>query len=99
MGKAAPTIPTDAVDFDRIRTDFSVLREEVKGSPVVYLDNAASSQMPAVVADRMDQYHRHEHANVHRGIHYLSQKATDAYEATRTKVQRLINAKHEHEII
>lgn len=99
MGKAAPTIPTDAVDFDRIRTDFSVLREEVKGSPLVYLDNAASSQMPAVVADRMDQYHRHEHANVHRGIHYLSQKATDAYEATRTKAQRLINAKHEHEVI
>lgn len=99
MGKAASSIATDTVDFDRIRADFSVLGEEVKGKPVVYLDNAASSQMPAVVADRMDRYHRHEHANVHRGIHYLSQKATDVYEATRAKAQQLINAEHEHEVI
>ncbi|SHF52071.1 cysteine desulfurase / selenocysteine lyase [Fodinibius roseus] len=99
MGKAASAIPTDTVDFDRIRADFPVLREEVRGNPLVYLDNAASSQMPSVVADRMDQYHRREHANVHRGIHHLSQKATDAYEATRTKAQRLINAEHEHEVI
>lgn len=99
MGKAAPAIPTDSIDFDQIRTDFSVLREEVKGNPLVYLDNAASSQMPAVVADRIDEYHRHEHANVHRGIHYLSQKATDAYEITRRKAQKLINAQHEHEVI
>jgi len=99
MGKAAPVISADAVDFDQIRSDFSVLREEVKGNPLVYLDNAASSQMPGVVADRLDHYHRHEHANVHRGIHHLSQQATDAFEATRGKVQRLINAEHEHEVI
>lgn len=99
MAKAAPAISTDAVDFDQIRTDFPVLREEVKGHPLVYLDNAASSQMPEVVADRIDHYHRHEHANVHRGIHHLSQKATDAYEVTRKKAQQLINAEHEHEVI
>ncbi|SMO69266.1 cysteine desulfurase [Fodinibius sediminis] len=99
MAKAAPAISTEATDFDQIRSDFPVLQEKVKGKPLVYLDNAASSQMPAVVANRIDHYHRHEHANVHRGIHHLSQKATDSYEETRRKVQAFINAEHEHEII
>lgn len=66
---------------------------------MVYLDNAASSQMPNQVADRIDYYHRHEHTNVHRGIHDLSQKATDAYEGTREKVRDFINARHLREII
>ena len=87
------------VDFDRIRDLFPVLTQQVKGQPLVYLDNAASSQMPARVADRIDAYHRNEHANVHRGIHTLSQKATDAYELTRGKVQQFINAEHKDEII
>jgi cysteine desulfurase/selenocysteine lyase len=87
------------VDFDRIRDQFPVLTQQVKGQPLVYLDNAASSQMPARVADRIDAYHRNEHANVHRGIHTLSQKATDAYELTRAKVQQFINAEHKDEII
>lgn len=99
MAKAAASIPTNKVDFDKIRDDFPVLQQQVKGHPLVYLDNAASSQMPAQVADRLDRYHRHEHANVHRGIHTLSQKATDAYEATRKKVQQFINASHQDEII
>ena len=99
MSKTASAISDTSVDFEQIRSDFSVLREEVRGEPLVYLDNAASSQMPTVVADRMDRYHRHEHANVHRGIHHLSQKATDAYEVTRSKVQKLINAEHLHEVI
>ena len=99
MSKTASTIPQASLDFEEIRTDFPVLQEQVKGEPLVYLDNAASSQMPTVVADRMDRYHRHEHANVHRGIHHLSQKATDAYEVTRSKAQQLINAEHLHEII
>jgi cysteine desulfurase / selenocysteine lyase len=81
------------VDFDRIRKDFPVLDQKVNGHPLVYLDNGASSQMPAQVADRLDHYHRYEHANVHRGIHTLSQKATDAYEETRKKVQHFINAR------
>jgi len=89
-----------SVDFDRIRErDFPVLSREINGKPLVYLDNAASSQMPRQVADRLDHYHRMEHANVHRGIHTLSQLATDAYENTRKKVRDFINAKSEDEII
>ena len=88
-----------AVDFDQIRNDFPVLSREVNGHPLVYLDNGASSQMPARVADRIDHYHRYEHANVHRGIHTLSQQATDAFEAARKKVKQFINAADEHEII
>lgn len=97
MQQTAPKIST--VDFEKIREDFPVLHQEVNGHPLVYLDNAASSQMPAQVADRLDRYHRHEHANVHRGIHTLSQKATDAFEETRRSVQDFINADSEHEII
>ena len=87
------------VDFDKIREDFPVLYQEVNGHPLVYLDNAASSQMPVQVADRLDQYHRYEHSNVHRGIHTLSQKATDAYEETRKKVRLFIKARHNDEIV
>lgn len=86
-------------DFEQVRLDFPVLKQEVNGHPLVYLDNAASSQMPEVVAERLDQYHRNEHANVHRGIHSLSQMATDAYELTRKKIQKFINAGSEHEIV
>src|SRR5690625_6712541 len=66
---------------------------------MVYLYNGATIQMPAVDLDRLDHYHRYEHANVHRGIHTLSQRATDAYERTRKRVQKHINAADEHEII
>jgi len=88
-----------APDFELIREDFPVLQQRVNDHPLVYLDNAASSQMPAPVADRIDRYHRNEHANVHRGIHTLSQKATDEYELTRKKIKKFINAGSEHEII
>lgn len=98
MAQAVETISPE-VDFIAIRKDFPVLRQTVNGKPLVYLDNAASSQMPEQVADRIDYYHRNEHSNVHRGIHYLSQHATDAYEATREKVRAFINARYEHEII
>lgn len=87
------------VDFRRIRKDFPLLDQELDGKPLVYLDNAASSQMPVQVIDRIDRYHRCEHANVHRGIHTLSQNATDAFELTRSKVKALINANSEDEII
>jgi cysteine desulfurase / selenocysteine lyase len=86
-------------DVDKIREDFPVLQQQVNGHPLVYLDNGASSQMPVQVAERLDHYHRYEHANVHRGIHTLSQKATDAFEAARPKVQAFINAADEYEII
>lgn len=87
------------VDFEKIRKDFPVLNQNVRGNPLVYLDNAASSQMPQPVIDRINRYHNSEHANVHRGVHTLSQKATDAFEEARGKVQKLINAAHEHEVI
>jgi len=88
-----------AVDFEKIRKDFPILSSELNGHPLVYLDNAASSQMPRQVADRLDRYNRFEHSNVHRGIHTLSQKATDAYEEARKKVHSFINAASEDEII
>ena len=97
MPQITTTIP--AVDFLKIRKDFSVLDQEINGKPLVYLDNAASSQMPVQVAQRIDDYHRNEHANVHRGIHTLSQNATDAFEETRKKVRDFINANSENEIV
>lgn len=97
MNQTAPTI--SPVDFEKIRSDFPVLHQEINGHPLVYLDNAASSQMPVQVAERLDHYHRHEHANVHRGIHTLSQTATDAYELTRKKVRNFIHAASHEEII
>ena len=79
-------------DVQRIRADFPVLRQTVNGKPLVYLDNAASSQVPQVVIDRGSIYLEDEHSNIHRGVHYLSQKATTAYEGAREKVKRFINA-------
>lgn len=99
MPDALNTISDKKVNFDLIRKDFPVLKRTVNGNPLVYLDNAASSQMPEQVADRIDHYHRYEHANVHRGIHTLSQEGTDFYEATREKTRAFINAKEKHEII
>ncbi|MCR9132079.1 MAG: cysteine desulfurase [bacterium] len=87
------------MDWETIRNQFPVLQQEVNGKPLVYLDNGASSQMPQSVIDRLNAYHSNEHANVHRGIHSLSQKATDAYEATRTKVKDFINASSLEEVI
>ncbi|MEX2463500.1 MAG: cysteine desulfurase [Balneolaceae bacterium] len=87
------------VDFDKIRGDFPVLHQDLNGHPLVYLDNAASSQMPLQVSERIDHYHRFEHSNVHRGIHTLSQNATNSFEEARTKVQQLINASESDEIV
>lgn len=98
MSQTAKSI-SNQVNFDELRKDFPVLFQDMNNSPLVYLDNAASSQMPVQVADRLDHYHRYEHANVHRGIHTLSQRATDEYEETRKKVQHFINAKSQDEII
>ncbi len=86
-------------DVKRIREDFPVLRQTVNGKPLVYLDNAASSQVPQVVIDRGSIYLEDEHSNIHRGVHYLSQKATTAYEGAREKVKRFINASHVKECI
>ena len=86
-------------DVEKIRKDFPVLSREVNGKPLVYLDNGASSQVPQMVIDRGSKYLAEEHSNVHRGVHYLSQHATTAYEAAREKVKRFINAKEAKECI
>lgn len=90
---------TKEFDAVAIRNDFPTLHQTVNGHPFVYLDNAATAQKPQSVIDRMDTYYRLENANIHRGIHTLSQLATDAYELTRKKVKEFINAKEEQEII
>lgn len=86
-------------DVEKIRRDFPVLQSTVNGNPLRYLDNAASSQVPQLVIERGAKYLQEEHSNVHRGVHYLSQKATSAYEAAREKVKRFINAKEAKECI
>lgn len=88
-------------DFDiaAIRRDFPILNQQINGHPLVYLDNAASSQKPVQVIDAVDQYYRLDNANVHRGVHRLSQRATDAYEAARSKVRGFLNAESDKEII
>ncbi|WNJ19551.1 cysteine desulfurase [Pontibacter sp. G13] len=86
-------------DLAKVRADFPTLHQEVNGKPLVYFDNAATSQKPQLVIDRLDQYYARENSNVHRGVHTLSQQATDAYEHTRSLVQQMINAQHQHEII
>jgi cysteine desulfurase/selenocysteine lyase len=87
------------LDINRIRADFPILDLEVHGKPLVFLDNAASSQMPQPVMDRIVRYQSSEHANIHRAVHYLSEKATAEYEAARHKVQAFINAAEEREVI
>ena len=73
-------------DVEKIRKDFPVLSQTVNDRPLVYLDNSASSQVPQIVIDRGSKYLEEEHSNIHRGVHYLSQKATTAYEAAREKL-------------
>jgi cysteine desulfurase/selenocysteine lyase len=89
----------DTWDVERIRADFPVLHQKVNGKPLVYLDNGASSQVPQVVIDRGSVYIEQEHSNIHRGVHYLSQRATTAYEGAREKVKRFINARESRECI
>jgi cysteine desulfurase / selenocysteine lyase len=86
-------------DVNKIREDFPVLSQTVNGKPLIYLDNAASSQVPQVVIDRGAKYLQEEHSNIHRGVHYLSQHATTAYESAREKVKRFINAAEAKECI
>jgi cysteine desulfurase/selenocysteine lyase len=94
------TIATkDELDIKKIRKDFPLLQTKVYGKPLVYLDNSATTQKPEMVLKAMDDYYRTYNSNVHRGVHFLSQKATDAYEVARKKVTEYINAAHEHEVI
>jgi len=99
IDEPSETAPASGFDVERIREDFPVLRQIVNGKPLVYLDNSASSQVPQVVIDRGSIYLEDEHSNIHRGVHYLSQKATTAYEGAREKVKRFINAREAKECI
>jgi cysteine desulfurase/selenocysteine lyase len=92
-------LPADAGDMKRWRDDFPVLGEHVHGRPLVYLDNGATTQKPQVVIDAEANFYVHDNANVHRAVHALSQRATEAFEAARRKVQRFINAAAPEEIV
>ncbi len=103
MSTARATMARDAPgtlwDVERIRKDFPALHQEVHGKPLVYFDNAATSQKPQVVIDALVAYYSLDNSNVHRGVHRLSERATEAYEGARTRIQRHINAASPREII
>ena len=86
-------------DAAKLRADFPALAQQVHGNPLVYLDSAASAQKPVQVLEAMDRFYRQDYANIHRGVHELSQRATRRYEEARASVRRFINAEHDHEII
>ncbi len=86
-------------NIDTIRKDFPILSQKVNGKPLVYFDNGATSQKPQVVIDAISKYYQEINANIHRGVHTLSQLATDAYEVSRGKIQQHINAKFAHEVL
>ncbi len=86
-------------DIQKIRADFPILSRQVNGKPLVYFDNGATTQKPQVVIDAIATYYQEINANIHRGVHTLSQLATDAYEASRTKIQNHINAQFAHEVL
>ena len=86
-------------DIERVRQDFPILKEKVYGKPLTYLDSAATSQKPQAVIEAMSRFLLKKNANVHRGVHYLSECATDEYEGARARVQRFLNAEHSHEIV
>ncbi len=88
-----------SLDVTRIRADFPILQAKVHGKPLVYFDNGATSHKPQIVIDALNHYYRAENSNIHRGVHHLSEQATGAYEAARSKVRNFINARADHEII
>src|SRR6266571_7511062 len=94
-----PAVTDGTYDVARIREDFPILALQVYGKPLVYLDNAASAQKPKAVLDRLERAYTQEYANVHRGLHYLANAATEAYESAREKVRAFLNAGRPEEII
>ena len=93
------SVVTPAFDVDKIRQDFPVLKQKIHGKPLVYLDNAATAQKPRTVIDAIVKFYEVDCANIHRGVHELSQRSTAAYEETRSKVKRFLNARSKAEII
>jgi cysteine desulfurase/selenocysteine lyase len=94
-----PDSATGTVDIERVRQDFPVLRQEVRGKPLTYLDNAATSQKPIQVIEALSRYYGYQNANIHRGVYFLSEQATAAYEAARVKAQRFLNAANPAEVV
>ncbi|SOD16430.1 cysteine desulfurase [Nitrosomonas ureae] len=90
---------TSDVDWRKVRTDFPILELKIDGKPLIYLDNAASSQMPQLVIDRLVRYQTKQHANINRAVHYLSEVATQEYHDARCKLQQFINAREDREVI
>ncbi|MGD9803981.1 MAG: cysteine desulfurase [Hyphomicrobiaceae bacterium] len=99
MTKLAQSAATAAFDVEGVRADFPILSREIYGKPLVYLDNGASAQKPNAVLDALDRAYRTEYANVHRGLHFLSNTATQRFEEAREIVRRFLNARSENEII
>ena len=96
---ATPSAPNGVWDVERIRKDFPALHQQVHGKPLVYLDNAATSQKPQSVIDALVAYYTFDNSNVHRGVHLLSERATEAYEGARARIQRHLNAASPREIV
>ncbi|MBC8225701.1 MAG: aminotransferase class V-fold PLP-dependent enzyme, partial [Gammaproteobacteria bacterium] len=94
-----PSSNKNIFNIDEIRKDFPILDQEINGAPLIYFDNAASTQKPKAVIDAIKSYYENDHSNVHRGVHSLSIRATDLYEASRKKVADYINANSTDEII
>jgi cysteine desulfurase/selenocysteine lyase len=98
-GSAPESVTAGKLDVEIIRADFPILHQEIHGCRLAYLDNAASAQRPTAVIDAVSHYYEHDHANVHRGVHTLSHRATDAYEGARENIRSFINAKSTSEIV
>jgi cysteine desulfurase/selenocysteine lyase len=94
-----PDSATGTIDIERVRQDFPVLGQEVRGKPLTYLDNAATSQKPIQVIEALSRYYGYQNANIHRGVYFLSEQATAAYEAARVKAQRFLNAANPAEVV
>lgn len=99
QAETAPATAAQAFDVERVRRDFPILHQKIHGKPLVYLDNAATSQKPLAVIDAERDFYLHDCANIHRGVHELSERATHRYEEVRRKIQHLLNARESHEII
>ncbi len=99
MTRTASTNSTAAYDVAAVRRDFPILAHQAHGKPLVYLDNAATTQKPQAVIDAVSDYYTQHNANVHRGVHLLSMEATEAYETARRKVQQFLGAEHKNQIV
>src|SRR5208283_605540 len=96
---ALTSVISAGFDVDKVRADFPVLKQRIHGKPLVYLDNAATAQKPFAVIEAIRKFYEVDCANIHRGVHELSQRSTAAYEETRSKAKRFINARSQREMI